>query len=265
MSLGPLMIDLAGTELSAEERDLLRDPRVGGVILFSRNFVDPGQLAALVAEVHGVRSPPLLVAVDHEGGRVQRFRGGSTVLPAAARHLHYLLATPFRYGHKSGSRFRRAGEKPGIFYAAESVATALAETAYWRLRFHSRSPGFRPPSVTVEHSAISVTVAVERLLDLCASPYDEAAALWMDPDDYSACRIFAAEARAIDTQAIRYASVRDSRHRANVALFDPAVFRDPAPRNAQTWHFRFEHGELTAFGAFPSKERLHFRPSDFGL
>ena len=224
-----------------------------------------GKLWRIVEAQHRISTNRLATGADDQVLLEQLVEEVKPVLPAAARHLHYLLATPFRYGHKSGSRFRRAGEKPGIFYAAESVATALAETAYWRLRFHSRSPGFRPPSVTVEHSAISVTVAVERLLDLCASPYDEAAALWMDPDDYSACRIFAAEARAIDTQAIRYASVRDSRHRANVALFDPAVFRDPAPRNAQTWHFRFEHGELTAFGAFPSKERLHFRPSDFGL
>src|SRR3546814_11588599 len=84
-------------------------------------------------------------------------------------------------------------------------------------------------------------------------------------DDYSACQLFAAEARAINTQAIRYASVRDPQHRANVAIFDASVFRDPAPRNAQTWHFRYEQGELTAFGAFPSNERFSFRSSEFGL
>lgn len=224
-----------------------------------------GKLWRIVEAQHRISTNRLATGTDDQALLEQLVEEVKPVLPAAARHLHYLLATPFRYGHKNSSRFRKAGEKPGIFYAAESVATALAETAYWRLRFYSRSPGFHPPSTIVEHSAISVTVAIERLLDLCASPYDSAAALWMDPDDYSACQTFAAGARAIDAQAIRYASVRDARHRANVALFDPSVFRDPAPKNAQTWHFRFERGELTAYAAFPSSERFAFRNGDFGL
>ena len=173
-------------------------------------------------------------------------------LPAAARGLHYLLATPFRYGHSKASRFRRAGERPGIFYAAEHVATAVAETAYWRLLFFSRSPGFVPPTSVVEHSAFSVSVSVNRALDLTTSPFDAKASPWMDPADYTACQDFAGHARGIEAQAIRYASVRDPEHRANIALFDPTTFITPMPVIEQTWHFRYEAGQITAFAAFPS-------------
>jgi beta-N-acetylhexosaminidase len=82
--LGPVVIDIEGLQLTESDRARLRHPLVGMVILFARNFRSPDQLARLTAEVHALRDPPLLVAVDHEGGRVQRFREGFTAIPAMA-------------------------------------------------------------------------------------------------------------------------------------------------------------------------------------
>lgn len=81
MSLGPVMLDVVGTTLTADDIRRLQHPSVGGVILFARNFESCEQLKTLTTSIHKVRQPPLLIAVDHEGGRVQRFRGGFTKIP----------------------------------------------------------------------------------------------------------------------------------------------------------------------------------------
>lgn len=81
---GSLVIDLKGSELQAEERDLLAHPLVGGLILFSRNYESNEQIGALIKNVRKGLNKPFLIMVDQEGGRVQRFRQGFTRIPPAA-------------------------------------------------------------------------------------------------------------------------------------------------------------------------------------
>ena len=82
LARGAIMADVAADVLSADDRTRLLDPAIGGVILFRRNFKNVQQLKQLIADIKSLRSPELIVAVDHEGGRVQRFIDGFTRLPA---------------------------------------------------------------------------------------------------------------------------------------------------------------------------------------
>jgi beta-N-acetylhexosaminidase len=99
--IGPIMADISGHELNAEDRELLRHPLVGGVILFTRNYHDPVQLAALCKDLLALKSPRLLLAVDHEGGRVQRFRVGFTRVPAMATLGRLYLEDATRACHEA--------------------------------------------------------------------------------------------------------------------------------------------------------------------
>jgi len=117
VTLGPVMLDFAGFTLTPEERERLMHPLTGGVILFARNYQSPAQIEALVRAIHLLRQPPLLVAVDHEGGRVQRFREGFTSLPAVARFGEVYDENP--------KRGRRLAETAGWLMSVELRAVGV--------------------------------------------------------------------------------------------------------------------------------------------
>ena len=117
MGLGPVMLDVVGTQLTAEDEARLLHPLVGGVILFARNYQSPGQLSELTAAIHALRTPPLLIAVDHEGGRVQRFRVGFCKIPAM-RELGKIWDT-------HPQRARHLAQQVGYVLAAELRACGV--------------------------------------------------------------------------------------------------------------------------------------------
>ena len=117
MTLGPLLIDIEGKTLTAEDRELFRHPLVGGMILFTRNFDNIHQLADLVREVRGLRNPPLLITVDHEGGRVQRFRKDFTVLPSMR-----LIGRRYELDKPAG---KQLAKQCGWLMAAELLAIGI--------------------------------------------------------------------------------------------------------------------------------------------
>ena len=186
-------------------------------------------------------------------------------MPAAARGLHHLLGTPFRYGYGKTTRFRSASERPGIFYASEHEGAAVAEAAYYAMRFFSAAAGVELPITTIERFGFSIPISVERAVDLTAPPLNRGRALWTRAQDYGPCQQLATAARAINAQLIRYESVRDPGKGANVALLDPGAFQRPVPYPERSWHFRFRDQKLTAFAARDSRERFDFTFDQFGL
>ena len=112
--LGPVMLDVEGVRLTDADRRRLNHPLAGGVILFSRNYTNGAQLTGLTEEIHALRNPPLIIAVDHEGGRVQRFRDGFTAIPAMRE-----LGWAWDHGQEHA---RQLAQEIGFVLAAELLA-----------------------------------------------------------------------------------------------------------------------------------------------
>ncbi len=187
-------------------------------------------------------------------------------VPPECRHLHYLLSTPFRYGsvYPKGSRFRRAGLTPGVYYGSEAVETAVAEISFYRLLFFGESPATLWPDNALEFTAFSVRFATERAIDLTAAPFAADRAVWTSPTDYEPCQALADSARSAGIQLIRYESVRDPKAGANAALLTCHAFAARAPAQRQTWRLRLGSHGVQALCEFPDL-RLEFPPATFAV
>ncbi len=173
-------------------------------------------------------------------------------LPPACAHLHWLLAAPFRYApYPHGSRFRRARQRDGCLYAAERIETAIAEDAFYRLRFFLDAPGAIRPNNPLERTAFSFRAETDAALDLTAPPLSADRALWTAAADYTACQALADTARAAGISLLRYASVRDPQGGANWAVLDCAAFTTRRIAQSQTWHYMLRPDRIEALCEMP--------------
>jgi len=184
-------------------------------------------------------------------------------MPPDCAHLHYLMFTPFRYApYPVGSRFRRTAQRDGCFYASERIETAIAEDAFYRLRFFLDAPGMTRPRNPQERTAFRVRVSTRGALDLTAAPFDAQMAVWSHPTDYAPCQDLADAARSAGAQLLRYRSARDPGKGANLAILAAAAFACREPEVQQTWHVMIRSDRLEAFREMP-RLRLTFLLSDW--
>ncbi len=225
-----------------------------------------GRCWRIVEAQHRVSTLKLTDSLAEQALLEELIEATKPAVPPECRHLDFLLSTPFRYGaeYPHGSRFRRAGRTPGVFYASEAVVTAVAETVFYRLLFFAESLGTPLPSGTAEYTAFAVEVATGRLLDLTEPPLVADAATWMAPVAYEGCQALAEAARAADGEVIRYRSVRDPGGGCNVAILVCRAFAVPAPVERQTWHLRLTARGAQALCEFP-KGAVEFERAAFAV
>src|SRR5580704_15809002 len=148
-----------------------------------------GRCWRLVEAQHRVSTLKLVDNLAEQQLLENLIEGTKPAVPPECRHLDYLLATPFRYGaeYPKGSRFRRPGKTPGVYYAAETPQTAAAEMAFYRLLFFAESPATPWPSDAAEYTAFAVSIATDSLVDLTEPPLVTDRTQWTDPIDYQPC------------------------------------------------------------------------------
>jgi hypothetical protein len=216
----------------------------------------------LVESQHRISTLKLVETLEEQAMLEDILEDTKPTIPPECRHLDYLLSTPFRYDapYPHGSRFRRAGMTSGVYYAALSPDTALAEMVFYRLLFFAEAPDVPFPDNAAEYSAFSVRVETGRALDLTNPPMQSER--WENPQDYGPCQDLADTARAAGAEIIRYQSVRDPLKGTNLAVLRCETFRTPTPEDRQTWRIRLSENGAQAVCDFP-RRAIEFTRADF--
>jgi len=217
----------------------------------------------LVEAQHRVSTMKLVDSLEEQQLLEEELERTKPPGPPECAGLHYLLATPFRYGRYPGnSRFRREGYSPGVYYASERVATAVAETVFYRLLFFAESPATPWPANPLEFTAFEVRFSAPLAIDLTAQPFAADAGRWTHPNDYSTCLDIADATREAGISLIRYRSVRDPGEGANLALLACTLFTTRNPSRFATWRIALSQRGAIALCDWP-EARLGFTMDSF--
>jgi hypothetical protein len=213
-----------------------------------------GKAWRLVEAQHRVSTLKLVDSLAEQAVLEDILEATKPAVPEACRALDYLLSTPFRYRpYPHGSRFRRAGFTPGVWYGAERTETAVAEMVFYRFLFFAEAPDVPFPDGAAEYTGFAVPLATKAALDLTAPNLNRDADRWTHPTDYGPCQALADSARDAGADLLRAASARDPKGGANLVVLDCAAFAARAPTDRQTWRIRIGHSGAQAIREHPAK------------
>lgn len=195
-----------------------------------------GELARMVESQEQVATNALVDSLEEQSLLEQMLEASKPAILSETAHLHYLLATPFRYPPlRHGSRFGTRHE-PGLFYGSKDLSAALAETAYYRLLFWSGMEAAPPAGrLTTEHTAFGARYSAARGLLLHAEPFLRYQERLLDPQDYADTQKLGRSMRAAGIEAFEYRSARDPDSGMNIGLYRARAFAHPQPLWQEPW------------------------------
>lgn len=193
-----------------------------------------GTLWRMVESQAEIATSALVDTLDEQAA-LERLLDQTKPPRGGTEHLHYLLATPFRYPPlRHGSRFRRHFE-PSLFYGSIHRSALLSEAAYYRFVFAAGLATPFPKPLITRHTAFSARFRAARGLRLERAPFSAHRAALTSPVDYTATQALGSAMREHDIGAFTFVSARDPEHGLNAALFGPSALADRAPRAQVGW------------------------------
>jgi len=194
-----------------------------------------GTLCRLVESQEQVATNQLVHSLERQAVLEEMLDATKPPPRRGSEHLHYLLATPFRYPPLAhGSRFG-ARTEPSLFYGSMTHATVLAEAAYYRFVFWYGMTVAPAKHYVTQHSLFGAEYKTDRGLKLQAQPFASQRKKLTDPGDYHASQALGSALRAAGVEVFEYESARDTAGGINIALFSPAALAQPAPTFLEAW------------------------------